>query len=434
VERGATRVFGIEHRVEQSILFGVELTTITMPMFQYKAKTRAGELVSGSLAAGDRRAALAELTKLGFFPLAVDSAEADQRAQDKASSFRNRVKSRDVLMFTQQLSSLLKSGMSLSQALGTLERRSQGRALGGILSELRNGIVQGESLSDSLAKHPRVFSRFFVNLIKAGEASGSLDEVLLRLGKHQEQMAEVREKVIGALLYPLIIVAVGICTIIFFMLVMVPKFSSMFKELGTTMPLPTRILIGISDKFVSYWWIGVVLIVAGVTIYRIRVRTPEGKLAIDTLKLRLPVFGNILMANALSQFARTLATLLENGVPVLTALQIVEDTMTNRVIANEIREARTRVTDGTSISQPLSKGKVFPPLLIDMLAVGEESGAVAPALQNIADAYEQELSRMLKIFTTLLEPVIIIIMAVVVGFIVMSILSAVFSITSGIGK
>jgi type II secretory pathway component PulF len=405
-----------------------------MPTYQYKAKTRAGEVVSGSLAAGDRRAALAELSKLGFFPLAVDSAEAEQQALDKAASFRNRVKSRDVLMFTQQLSSLLKSGMSLSQALGTLERRSQKRALGAILTELRNGIVQGESLSDSLAKHPKTFSRFFVNLIKAGEASGSLDDVLLRLGKHQEQMAEVREKVVGALIYPLIIVAVGICTIIFFMLVMVPRFSSMFKEMGTTMPLPTRILIGISDKFVSYWWIGVLLVIVGVTVYRIRSRTPEGRLALDAFKLRSPVFGNILMANALAQFARTLATLLENGVPVLTALQIVEDTMTNRVIANEIREARTRVTDGTSISQPLSKGKVFPPLLIDMLAVGEESGAVVPALKNIADAYEQELSRMLKIFTTLLEPVIIIIMAVVVGGIVMSILMAVFSITSGIGK
>jgi type II secretory pathway component PulF len=405
-----------------------------MPTFQYKAKTRAGELVNGSLAAGDRRAALMELTKLGFFPLAVDSAEADQQAQDKAKGLGKRVKSRDVLMFTQQLSSLLKSGMSLSQALDTLQRRSQQRALGAILSDLHTGIVQGESLSDSLGKHPKVFSRFFVNLIKAGEASGSLDEVLLRLGKHQEQMAEVREKVVSALIYPLIIVAVGICTIIFFMLVMVPRFSAMFKEMGTTMPLPTRILIGISDKFVSYWWIGVLLVVVGVTVYRIRARTPEGKLAVDVLKLRLPVFGKILMANALAQFARTLATLLENGVPVLTALQIVEDTMTNRVIANEIREARTRVTDGTSISQPLSKGKVFPPLLIDMLAVGEESGAVVPALKNIADAYEQELSRMLKIFTTLLEPIIIIIMAVVVGGIVMSILMAVFSITSGIGK
>jgi type IV pilus assembly protein PilC len=405
-----------------------------MPTFQYKAKTRGGELVSGSLAAGDRRAALAELGKMGFFPLTVDATEAEQGGKKGARSHRKGVKSRDVLMFTQQLSSLLKSGMSLSQALGTLERRSQKRALGAVLGDLRNGIVQGETLSDSLGKHPRLFSRFFVNLIKAGEASGSLDDVLLRLGKHQEQMAELREKVVGALIYPLIIVGVGICAIIFFMLVMVPRFSAMFQEMGSTMPLPTRVLIAVSNGFVSYWWIGVIAIAGLVTAYRVRVRTPEGKLALDMLKLRMPVFGKILMANALAQFARTLATLLENGVPVLNALQIVEDTMTNRVIANEVREARTRVTDGTSISQPLSKGKVFPPLLIDMLAIGEESGDVVGSLKNIADTYDQELSRMLKIFTTLLEPAIIIVMAVVVGGIVMSILMAVFSITSGIGK
>jgi len=405
-----------------------------MPMFQYKAKTRGGEMVSGELAAGDRRAALAELGKMGFFPLAVDSREAEQGGKKGLRGFRARVKARDVLMFTQQLSSLLKSGMSLSQALGTLERRGQNKALGAIIGELRNGIVQGESLSDSLGKHPKIFSRFFVNLIKAGEASGSLDEVLLRLGKHQSQMAEVREKVISALLYPLIIVCVGIITIVFFMLVMVPRFAKMFEEMGRTMPLPTRILIGISNGFVSYWWVGALLIASAVTAYRIRARTPEGKLALDSLNLRLPVFGSIIMANALAQFARTLATLLENGVPVLTALQIVEDTMTNRVIANEIHEARTRVTDGTSISQPLSKGKVFPPLLIDMLAIGEESGEVVVALKNIADTYEEELSRMLKVFTTLLEPAIIIFMAVVVGAIVLSVLTAVFDITSGIGK
>ena len=403
-----------------------------MPTFQYKAKTRAGELVNGSLAAGDRRAALAELGKMGFFPLAVDSSEVEKGAAK--GGFRGGVKARDILMFTQQLSSLLRSGMSLNKALDTLERRTQRKALSAVLGELRNGIVQGESLSDSLAKHPKLFSRFFVNLIKAGEASGALDDVLLRLSKHQEQMAELREKVMGALLYPLVIVSVGICVIIFFMLVMVPRFAMMFKEMGRTLPLPTRILIGISNGFTSYWWIGVLLIVTGVTAYRIRARTPEGKLAIDSLKLRAPVFGNIVKANAFAQFARTLATLLENGVPVLNALQIVEDTMTNRVIANEIREARTRVTDGTSISQPLAKGKIFPPLLIDMLAVGEESGEVAPALKNIADTYEGELSRALKMFTTLLEPAIIIFMAVVVGAIVLSVLMAVFDITSGIGK
>jgi len=405
-----------------------------MPTFQYKAKTRAGELVSGTLAAGDRRLALAELGRLGYFPLAVEAAQVEDSARKISVGFRNRITSRDVLMFTQQLSSLLRSGMSLSQAMTALERRTQKKLFAEVLGKIRNDIVQGESLSEALAKYPKIFSNFHVNLVKAGEASGTLEDVLERLRRHYEQTGEVREKVVGAMIYPMIIVLVGIGTITFFMTVMVPRFATMFKEMGRTMPLPTRILIAISDGFTHYWWVGVALIVVAVAAYKQQAHTPAGRLAIDGCKLRLPVFGQIIMANALTQFARTLATLLENGVPVLNALQIVEDTMTNRVIANELREARTRVTDGTSISQPLAKGKIFPPLLIDMLAVGEESGEVAPALKNIADMYEQELTRTLRLMTTLLEPAIIIFMALVVGSIVISVLLAVFDITSGIGK
>jgi len=405
-----------------------------MPTFQYKAKTQKGELITGTLAAGDRRTALAELGRLGYYPLMVDAAEAEEKIRVGAFSFRNRVSTRDVLMLTQQLSSLLRSGMSLSQALEVLERRTRKKTSSTLLASLRNDIVQGETLSSALARHPKVFPKFYVNLVKAGEASGTLDEVLERLKRHYEQAGEAREKVVGALIYPLIVVCAGIGTIIFFMTFMVPRFAQMFKEMRATMPLPTRMLIAASGAFTSYWWIGAALIVVTVIVYRQRVRTPEGRLAIDELKLRLPVFGRIIMAGAFSQFARTLSTLLENGVPVLNALQIVEDTMTNRVIANELREARTRVTDGTSISQPLAKGKIFPPLLLDMLAVGEESGEVVTALKNIADMYEQELAHTLKVLTSLLEPAIIVFMAFVVGSVVLSILLAVFDLTSGIGK
>jgi type II secretory pathway component PulF len=232
----------------------------------------------------------------------------------------------------------------------------------------------------------------------------------------------------------LLVVLVGIGTIAFFMLVMVPKFADMFREIHRTLPLPTRVLIGCSNAFVQYWWIGVLVIVVAGLLYRQRARSPEGRLALDALKLRVPVLGQVVRNGAFTHFARTLATLLENGVPVLNALQIVEDTMTNRVIARELREARTRVTDGTSISQPLAKGEIFPPLLLDMLAVGEESGEVVPALKNIADTYEQDLSRTLKIITTLLEPAIIIVMALIVGGIVLSVLSAVFDIQAGLGR
>jgi type II secretory pathway component PulF len=405
-----------------------------MPTFAYKAKTRNGQLVNGTLAAGDRRLALAELGRLGYFPLAVELREARRDGPAVAAPSRARASNRELLRFTQQLSTLLRSGMSLRQALGALERRAQHKAFGAIISQIRNDITQGVSLSDALGKYPRIFSGFYINLVRAGEASGTLHEVLERLQRHNERIAEVREKVVTALIYPLLIVLVGIGTITFFMMVMVPKFAEMFKEMNRVMPLPTRILIEVSDAFTRYWWIGALVLLAAGLIYRQQSRTERGRLFIDGLKLRLPVFGNILRANAFSQFARTLATLLQNGVPVLTALQITESTMINKVIASEIREARTRVTDGTSISQPLAKGKIFPPLLIDMLTVGEESGAVAPALENIADTYEQELSYYLKVFTSLLEPAIIIAIALVVGGIVLSVLLAVFDMTSGIGR
>jgi len=409
-----------------------------MATFQYKAKTPGGEVVTGTLTAGDRRLALVQLNRMGYFPLTVDAAgaaSAQSAAKPSAvAGWRHRVSRRDVLTFSQQLTSLLRSGMSLSEALGVLEKRTQKKAMAEVLGQIRNDIVQGASLSDALAKHPKLFSKLYVNLVRAGEASGALDEVLVRLVQHSEQTAEVREKIVSALIYPAIVVLGGVATIIFFMTVMVPRFAQMFKELGGTMPLPTRILIGLSDAAVKFWWIPAGLIVVAVILYRQQARTPAGQLRLDDWKLRLPIIGRMIKLGAFTMFARTLATLLENGVPVLNALQIVEETMNNRLIAQEIREARARVTDGTSISAPLAKGKIFPPLLIDMLAVGEESGEVVPVLKTIADTYQQELSRTLNIFTTVLAPVIIIFVALGVGAIALSVLTAVFSITSGLGK
>jgi len=405
-----------------------------MPSFQYKARTRTGELIAGSVEATDRRLALAELGRLGYFPLSVDAVAERQSFQAQVRGFRSGLSRRDVMMMTQQLASLLRSGMALTQALDVLGRRAQRPAARTVLVGLYNDVLQGSSLSEAMARHPKVFPGFYVNLIKAGEASGGLEGVLDRLRQHYERVGGVREKIVGALLYPLIVVVAGIGTMIFFMTFMVPRFAQMFKEMRRTMPLPTRILIGTSDAVSAYWWVAVVVAVLAVIWYRRTSKTPGGRLMLDRWKLRLPIIGAIVKAGAFAQFARTLATLLENGVPVLTALQIVEGTMTNRVIANELKEARTRVTDGTSITQPLAKGKVFPPLLLDMLAVGEESGEVVPALTNIADTYEQELEHRLRVFTTLLEPIIILGMALVVGSVVVSILLAVFDLTSGIGK
>ncbi len=429
-----------------------------MPDFSYSARSQSGESVSGVLTAPDRKGALAQLTAQGYFPIAVDVAASKKgaagapklnaAASPAATSAKStakvpapapkkvRVSSRQVMLFTQQLANLLKSGMSLKQALESLTRQQKAKAFGPILEQIGEEILQGSNLSDALARHPKIFTRFYTNMIRAGEQSGTLPEVLKRLTEHYDRLADIREKVTSALLYPAIVLIVGIGVVILFMVFLLPKFTAMFQDLGTTLPLPTRILIGAGNLAANPWFlVGFALVVAGImTGYKRAMRTLEGRLTLDRWKLGLPLVGNTIKAAFFAQFSRTLATLLGNGVPVLTALKIAEDTMTNLVIAREIAKARERVTDGTTISAPLAAGQIFPPLLIDMLAIGEATGDMPTALNNVATLYEQELTQDVKRYTTLLEPAVIVMIALVVGFIVFSVLSAVMSITSGLNR
>ena len=426
-----------------------------MPDFSYSARNKSGESVIGRLTAPDRKAALSQLTAQGYFPIAVDTAAPKKSAatglsQPKAGALpavtaakpgapaakKVRVNSRQVMLFTLQLANLLKSGMSLKQALESLTRQQKNKSLGPILEQVGEEILQGSNLSDALARHPKIFTRFYTNMIRAGEQSGTLPDVLKRLTEHYERLADIREKVTSALLYPAIVLVVGIGVVFVFMVFLLPKFTAMFQDLGTTLPLPTRMLIGAGNMAGNPWFvIGFALVVTGiVTAYKRTMRTIEGRLMLDRWKLGFPLVGNTIKAAFFAQFSRTLATLLGNGVPVLTALKIAEDTMTNLVIAREIAKARERVTDGTTISAPLAAGQIFPPLLIDMLAIGEATGDMPMALNNVAALYEQELTQDVKRYTTLLEPAVIVMIALVVGFIVFSVLSAVMSITSGLNR
>lgn len=421
-----------------------------MPDFSYSARSKSGEAVSGLLTAPDRKAALTQLVAQGYFPIAVDAAVQKKSALARSSKAKDatpaartgdavkkvRVNSRQVMLFTQQLANLLKSGMSLKQALESLTRQQKNKSLGPILEQVGEEIMQGANLSDALARNPKIFTRFYTNMIRAGEQSGTLPEVLLRLTEHYERLADIREKVTSALLYPAIILVVGIIVVFVFMVFLLPKFTQMFQDLGTTLPLPTRILIGVGNLASNIWFLGglAAVIFAVVFGYKSTMQTVEGRLMLDRWKLHIPLVGNTLKAAFFAQFSRTLATLLGNGVPVLTALKIAEDTMTNLVIAREIAKARERVTDGTTISAPLAAGQIFPSLLIDMMAIGEATGDMPTALNNVASLYEQELTQDVKRFTTLLEPAVIVMIALVVGFIVFSVLSAVMSITSGLNR
>lgn len=411
-----------------------------MPIFIYTARSRTGEKVDGTLEAADRRAALLCIERLGQMPVKVEEKlaepagpkESGWRALFARRGQRQRMGARDLLNFTSELSDLLASGMKLGNALNTLSRRRTNTASDMIVRALRDDIIRGTSLSDAMAHFKETFSTLYVSLIRAGEASGNVSEVMARIIKHYERIQEVKEKVVMALVYPCIVMVVGICTMIFAMVFVIPSFALIFKDMGSTLPLPTRILIGISTVMIHYGWLIAILLVVGVVMFRRYLRTEIGRVWWHGLQLRTPLIRDIVTSSAFSQFARTLGMLIANGVPVLDALSIGERTVQNAVLAAEIRNARDRVTDGTTISGPLAAGKVFPPMLTDMLAIGEETGDMSGALAHIARRYEANLDRSVKIFTTVLEPIMIVVIAIMVGFVAISILLAVFDVTNGL--
>jgi type II secretory pathway component PulF len=409
-----------------------------MAVFLYTARKKSGEKIEGTVEANDKRGALMMIERAGNIPVSVtERGAAMSKAPEEVRHFswhgrKEKMRPRDVLVFTTELSDLLASGMTLGNALNALANRKSGRTSDKIIIGLRDDIVQGSSLSDAMAKHPNTFTKLYISMIRAGEASGALDEVLRRLVEHYERIQEIKEKVVMALVYPAIVVFLGICTLIFSMVFVVPKFQAVFQQLEQTLPLPTRMMIGMSNGLAKYGWaIILALALAGFMGAR-ALKTERGKLWWDGFLLKMPMIRGIVASAIYSNFARTLGTLLTNGVPVLQALGIVEQTVGNIVIGGEIRKARDRVTDGTTISGPLAAGKVFPPLMTDMLAIGEQTGDMVGSLTHIASRYENELNRNVKIFTTALEPILIVIVAAGVGFVAVSILMAVFNLTNGL--
>ncbi|HZV33967.1 MAG TPA: type II secretion system F family protein [Verrucomicrobiae bacterium] len=426
-----------------------------MPQFAYRARRRTGETVQGVLDVADRSAALAQIERLGLFPIAVDAsksgvaaaAAAEKGAGEKRDftallppALRNVLKKKrkpklqELATFTQQLANLLNSGMPLTVALNSMTHLETKGIPSQVSKDLKQEVMEGRSLSDSMAKQPHVFSDLYVNMVRAGEQSGALVDVLRRMADHFERFAQVQSKFTSALYYPAFVIIMGIILMVLFMTKMLPTFMEIFKGMNIELPLPTRILMGISDAFRDYWWL-MLLIVALIAFIINRFQaSEEGKRKIDQWKMDAPVFGKAMRLNLFGQFARTLATLLDNGVPVLTALQISEQVVPNRIIKEAIAKTRADVTDGKTLAQPLARSKIFPQLMVDLLQIGEETGNVPSALQNIADTYENELNIALKVMMSLIEPVMIVVMAGFVAFLLVSVLSAMFAMTSNIAK
>jgi type II secretory pathway component PulF len=303
-----------------------------------------------------------------------------------------------------------------------------------VSKQLKQDVMEGKSLSDAMGKQPWIFSDLYVNMVRAGEQSGALGEVLKRLADHYERFAEVQQKFVSSLIYPAVVAAVGVVIIIFFMTYMLPKFMSIFEGMQVELPAATQMLIGISNLFSGYWWLMLLVLLAVLIVFKRFQSSEAGKRTIDHWKMRAPVVGRVICLNLYGQFARTLATLLQNGVPVLTALKITEEVIPNRILKEAIAKTREEVTDGKTIAQPLARSKIFPQLMIDLLKIGEETGEVSGALQSLADTYENQLTIALRVMTNLIEPAMIIVMATGVGFLLFSVLSAMFAITSNISR
>jgi len=335
-----------------------------------------------------------------------------------------------------QLANLLRSGMPLSVALNSMVSISGKGISEEVAMELRQNVTEGKTLSEAMRRHPVIFNELSINMVRAGEESGALEQVLRRLAKHYERFAEVQSKFVSAMIYPAIVCLVGFVIILFFMTYMLPKFSEIFESFNATLPKSTQLLMGVGKLAVNpVFWIVLLVVVLAVVIIIVRYKaTPNGRRKIDDMKLRLPVLGKVMRLNLFGQFARTLSTLLTNGVPVLTALRITGDVVPNVIIKDAIVMAREAVTDGKSLAEPLARSGLFPRLMIDLVRIGEDTGDVPDALENLAITYENDLELELRVMTNLIEPAMIIVMAVGVGGLLFSILQALFTITNNIAR
>jgi type II secretory pathway component PulF len=406
-----------------------------MPQFADRARNAQGSLVEGVLDCPDRAVAIRQIELQKCTPVRIELVgPAPQTAQREgvapASPTRNlKIPHGQLLVFTEQLAHLLQAGMTLDEGLSVLEKRLKQPRVQQMTHTLHQALVDGRSFSQALSELPRIFPPLYVNLVAAGEASGALPQILLRVVKHLMQAKELRDRVQQALIYPAFLALAGAVLITIFITFMVPQLSGFMAQTGGALPLPTRILLQIHHAITGYWWLGVLAGISAVIGFRALVRSDEGRISWDRFQLMIPGYGRVIRHRYYAQFSRTLGTLMENGIPLLRALDLVTEIAGNRFLELKLSEVRKSVIDGATLSAALQAQKMFPDLFTDMMAVGEQTGHFAETMQAIADVYERELDKTVGLISQLIPPVIIVVIAVVVGLVVFSILSAVFEMT-----
>jgi type IV pilus assembly protein PilC len=399
--------------------------------FAYRVKTRAGAIQSGTIEADNREMVVSRLRQQGLIPLEVNAENKGALQKDVSipGFGKRKVKLKDLAVFSRQFATMVNSGLSLLRALNILAEQTESKELSRVIGEVRNDVEAGSSLSVSLAKHPKAFDRLFVAMVRAGETGGVLDTVLLNLAETIEGKVALRQKVRSAMTYPVVVFVMVVLILSAMLVFVVPMFESLYKELGGQLPLPTRVLLAASGA-VSSWFGFVILAALGGAAFGLKrwIATEKGRYQLDALLLKMPIFGPLFHRIALARFARTLAVLMRSGVPILQALEIVSETVGNGVMAKAILDVQARVKEGESIAKPLEGHDVFPPMVVQMMAVGEETGALDTMLNKIAEFYEQEVEASVASLTSLIEPVLIAVMGATVGSMVIALYLPMFNI------
>lgn len=401
--------------------------------YNYKAKKLSGEIIEGIIDADSRRLVINKLQKMQVFPISVIEANGGKGLSREVSiQLFQRIGLTDIMTFSRQMSDLLRAGLPLVRCLDVIVQQTYNPKMQEVIKSLRSDVQTGMAFSDAMKKHKKAFSTLYHSMIRAGEAGGMLDSVMERLAQFLENEHETRSKIISAMTYPAFMVIVCFFVMIILFTVVVPNFQVMFSDIDMALPIATQILLAMSELIGSWWWALCIAAIAGFILFRKYLKTEKGRLQFDTLILKAPLFGELVRKREIAKFSRTLGTLLGNGVAILNALAITEQVITNQVLKNDIQGFADSIKEGIKLSDRMAQSSLFPPVAINMVAVGEETGSLEITLGRVADAFESETDRVIKTITTIIEPVMIVIMAFIVGFIVFAMIMPIFQLSQNI--
>lgn len=399
-----------------------------MPTYTYKAKKGPEEIIEGRIEAVTQDDAVEQLNRIGLTPVSVAELNRAEKKQRFARVETGRITVSDIDMFTRQLSSLIKAGIPVLKSLTLISQQVENGSLARVVTDMERGIKDGKMLSEALAQYPRLFNSLYINMVKAGEKSGTLDEVLQNLTDYRQKEEDIRQKIQAALAYPLLILVVGIGTVIIMLTFFLPKLTGLFRDMNQALPFSTRLLIGISAFMSENWHWLILFFIFAIAVFTRGKLGSRKKIIFDAVKLHLPVINKFVMDAEIARFARTLALLLKNGIPVFEGLELATEVLDNEVLKSNLKTARNElITQGTQLSGSLRGIKVFPLFAVNMIAVGEEGGKLPHSLNTIADSYDRQTDQAIKLMTSLLEPLLILVIGSIVGFIVFAMLLPVFN-------